>query len=105
MSAKHTPGPWKIEPSIPEEGVKCIWIKGANTESYRPEIGAVFAPQHEKAFSDARLIAAAPELLGALESMLEHAEFSTQQGREAFAKARAAITKATAPQSKEGGGE
>ena len=40
------------------------------------------------------LMAAAPELLEALEECIEHLEHSTPQGKEAFNKAKAAIKKA-----------
>ena len=83
MSAKHTPGPWKIErgygtiiksigPCVPDEYAGSAWL--------------------EVSEADARLIAAAPELLKALEAMLSEVEgccCSTEK------QALAAIAKAT----------
>lgn len=62
MADKHTPGPWSCVPSIPEEGVECFWI-----ENGAQRIAAVDGPQNEEREATAHLIAAAPELLEALE--------------------------------------
>jgi hypothetical protein len=82
MNANHTPGPWK------REGVDIYANAPANV---RPHIAHVIYG----ATADARLIAAAPELLEALTDLVggcgkEGDLFSS----EAMAKARAAIAKA-----------
>ena len=104
--AKHTPGPWEFEPSTPEDGVRCVFIFGAKCkDGYRPEIGAVYGPQDAKAFADARLIAAAPDLLDALGTLLNRLEgiggehVTGMEGVDAdLMKANAAIAKATGSQ-------
>ena len=72
----HTPAPWQAVRSDPAEGADVWWIVG-NTASHNQEkdIGSVqggLSPTHE---ADARLIAAAPDLLAALiaaERLFEH---------------------------------
>lgn len=61
-SAEHTPGPWAVESPKPAR-YPAYRIVG-RTERYVAEI-AIMA--HNPASADARLIAAAPELLAALE--------------------------------------
>ena len=110
----HTPGPWKQHPDYPwiikednapisEDGVSIC-----NTTGH-PNSG--FFPTPSKALANARLIAAAPDLLEALSKFVEFAE---QNGEVVFAgggmpvidamnacttKARAAIAKAAGGQS------
>lgn len=87
MSAKHTPGPWTQGKS--EIGADCVWLNGA-TEP-KDEMG----PSHTwidcGTRANARLIAAAPDLLAFAQEWLE------RQGTDEnymTAKARAAIAKA-----------
>lgn len=93
-NAKHTPGPWAY-------GEECgltreIW--GDNG----PELYAIAQTRHGdpgQCEANARLIAAAPELLEALISMIEAPVYFSAVGAEkrkkAREKARYAITKAT----------
>lgn len=106
MSTKHTPGPWFQGTGDHQYCVydKKVWInpdgsRGGDT----PNIVVVVSPAD--ALADARLIAAAPELLEACQAMVEwddrekdHAvDFSARIAlcEVAFEKARAAIVKAT----------
>lgn len=67
MSAQHTAGPWQAVGSHPSEGFDCFWIKAKPSpvaRGFTKEIGCVNGPQGSKQVAaDARLIAAAPELL------------------------------------------
>ena len=71
MSAQHTPGPWwvRTDAGIP------LQIMGSATEKdpqYNPVTrrGTTFiAPASDEAMANARLIAAAPELLDALQNL------------------------------------
>lgn len=74
----HTPGPWHLFPSNP----LCIEAKDGNVALCN------LARSNE---ADARLIAAAPELLDALKDMVE--TFSGYQGL-MFARVKLAIEKA-----------
>ena len=78
MTTKHTPGPWEFTG-------KYLATRADNTLlSIKPESaegGAHFA-------ANARLMAAAPDLLEALEAVVEDEDY-------AYSKARAAIAKAT----------
>ena len=98
MKAQHTPGPWSIDP----EGSIAVTIEGGNGEP----ICDVYGANKE---ADAYLIAAAPDLLEALEECRKLLEFLpleyVHKGRfdplthspdGALAKAIAAIAKATA---------
>lgn len=84
MSAQHTPWPCTLREFDAVDGY-FVLISDAN--------GNLFA----KAFDlrKARLIAAAPEMLEALVSCIEHMEHSTSHGLAAYQSARAAIAKAT----------
>lgn len=62
---KHTPGPWMV--TATED---CYCVANAGRYVIVPERGKVKADNSE---ADARLIAAAPELLAALERMLSKA--------------------------------
>jgi len=85
--AKHTPGPW-----VEFDGDICPANDIANV--------VIATLYQDTSDADARLIAAAPDLLEALEDMLVQADFAASvRGGEghmkyAMAKARAAIAKA-----------
>lgn len=82
--SKHTPGPWKVEGSIYEHMHSEIVSAMPGSER-----GIAQVWKHENAMADARLIAAAPELLEAVR------EIAKQWPDSSAAKtARAAISKA-----------
>ena len=99
-AAKYTPGPWKVLP--PEDGVPYLRIRGtalglrfkvANVlHAIRREGQAEYPVEAEITEANARLIAAAPELLQTLVAA-EHALRSFQYGNasEEFAEAQANI--------------
>lgn len=93
MSAQHTPGPWTLD----DRGCKFIVHKtgdGYITRDICRMDGSTMAAFAQEA--NARLIAAAPELLAALQLYLAHApEPECAIGRHVQQKARAAIAKAT----------
>lgn len=86
MSAQHTPGPWYSSRQSPDaiQGLVISEASGVNVAvTYNPK--------------DARLIAAAPELLAALERARDHLIMSGTKctdAPEALAQARAAIAAA-----------
>lgn len=85
MRTQHTPGPW-----VAEIGVRYIEIEGddwviAETDTYK-----VDAPPRPDCIANARLIAAAPELLWALQKAVARQGFSNGE----LLDARAAIDKA-----------
>jgi hypothetical protein len=95
---KHTPGPWKAEPDEADE--ICILQDSTGL------IVTYAFPNGKEREANARLIAAAPELLEALQDLLDEAEAShgiamAVQGYprlpwpDEFVAARAAIVKAT----------
>lgn len=92
--SKHTKGPWVALRDNPGQfqvaTVELIGVYSSHQEYGGTECGA---PEH-----DARLIAAAPDLLEALQSLthsLELGDMLHDDQRAAFAAARAAIAKAT----------
>ena len=86
MSAQHTPGPWTV-----------VAIDWAETGNARFEIKGI----RRTGMADARLIAAAPELLEALKEIIAAADGDGWNQLDAsFATARAAIAKATNGDSK-----
>lgn len=87
MSA-HTPGPWAYRPSNNGH-----FIAGTGENSgYLAEVRQCRSKQDVRA--DARLIAAAPELLESLQSVLNSC-LDSQGLADAYKQARAAIAKAT----------
>ena len=95
MEAKHTPGPWRVEADKVEVGAE---------GGFRP-FGAcgccdspwMNADDQAVAKADARLIAAAPELLEALKAVTSTEMFLPDhpQRHAAYKAARAAIANAT----------
>ena len=87
MKTKHTPGPWKAtkDPDSIRGDDYCI---GMETDVARIDRVAVCSE------CDASLIAAAPELLEALELVLRDC-LDSEGLAAAYAKARSAIAKAT----------
>lgn len=73
MKAQHTPGPWKATGDygyangIPFEGVVAI---GGPTEGDRGICYVIGDPEDEMAKANARLIAAAPDLLSELQHIV-----------------------------------
>lgn len=92
MSAKHTPGPWKV---IAERSANDAFVfEIAEVSSYRviPDRADTFSEEGD-AFADASLIAAAPDLLNAVRFLLSNPDSRISQAdRDA---AYAAIAKAT----------
>ena len=102
--SKHSPGPWTIgKVSHAEQHVDIDslnhdpfvgcdeWRAMARTYGTEgeEEIGSIVM------LANARLIAAAPELLEALTDCVEHMHWTQPQGEAALKKAKAAIAKAT----------
>jgi hypothetical protein len=88
-AAKHTPGPWVINDLYAETEIHGPQNSGAMIAVMRPWGMASDEPNPQHA--NARLIAAAPELLEALQGVLRVADRATDE----FDAARAAIAKAT----------
>jgi hypothetical protein len=79
MHAKHTPGPWQCHDGI------SVYQHRVSTHRLSPAICDVFRS------GDARLIAAAPDLLEALRGVVALSD----RKHEAWDAAKAAISKAT----------
>lgn len=105
----HTPGPWQVDPRYPIDVQTADGKQEVCTPFYEGSRGNVINPVtgvalYGEALANARLIAAAPELLGALVGMLEiygvreqHIErepFASSTEVECCNAARAAIAKA-----------
>ncbi len=66
IKAKHTPGPWRLEPKLDHDGHKrrSIWSDA------RGMVGYVYGDNNPaRADADAHLFAAAPDLLAALKAL------------------------------------
>lgn len=92
MSA-HTPGPWKAVTQQTAAEFDCMEIADISHMRVVPESGGW--PTPGKPEDDARLIAAAPDLLSALQELVG---WQTCAPDEAVAAAHAAIAKATGEQ-------
>ena len=96
---KHTPGPWAVEDSIdgPIVYSEKTEVIISDCKNFAVPSGSI----HEQCSANARLIAAAPDLLDALEAMLAHTAcidptqgYIPEDDFSAVKQARAAISKA-----------
>jgi ATP:corrinoid adenosyltransferase len=85
MSGKHTPGPWLA-------AGKHITQDDGGVIAYT----TAYAKPTPRQLADARLIAAAPDLLEALQEVLKHEKWHAAVADEVTPAARAAIRKADA---------
>ena len=83
MSAKHTPGPWHTAGD-----------QGVQIRSQRDQIAKVWTMRGNEWKANARLIAAAPELLEALIELADCGAEAWGEDRPCVRIARAAIAKA-----------
>ncbi|KAB2888967.1 MAG: hypothetical protein F9K35_19975 [Burkholderiaceae bacterium] len=94
MEAKHTPGPWELRNEFGMQGL----VYPAGAESPVAAVTGYYA-RCKQSEPNARLIAAAPELLEALASLcIQHSEADLREDPDLHAavkRARAAIAKAT----------
>ena len=97
--SKHTKGPWAV---VEHDHAICIQTESPSKTKYGASRYAAIGgfdrndrAQLEEARANARLIAAAPELLEALTDCVEHMHWTQPQGEAALKKAKAAIAKAT----------
>ena len=88
---KHTPGPWMVVDDHPDKA--CYYIQEKN---HLDEIAAIYRYERNPCdtLADARLIAAAPELLEAVQYALDVSAEGLRLGEEWQFRARAAIAKA-----------
>lgn len=97
--SNHTKGPWAwVDPSVGDaRSEECMILRGADqvvvchfgdSTTYYPSCGL------EPEASDMALIAAAPDLLAALEEFMAHGEQAFGHDFGVMVKARAAIAKA-----------
>ena len=94
MSAAHTPGPWWVM----ESGVRDVggYICHTNTPTHFPGQDERYANEIEERRKNKILIAAAPDLLAALQWVMSA---TGEQLTSAFEAAQDAISKATGGQS------
>jgi hypothetical protein len=94
MKANHTPGPWHLS-NLAANGEQEISIS-RSYESGGASVAVVESSRdHSRLLADARLIAAAPDLLEALEELLADRYLADPINADRMKKARAAIAKAT----------
>lgn len=84
---KHTPGPWSFQP-----GDSVVYISGDRTPIAHTDTKAYYQRHDEQDIANARLIAAAPDLLAALKSVTN--EWREGYGLCCIDQVRAAIAKA-----------
>ena len=103
MGASHTPGPWRIERSNDGEdlslGAWDLVVGDGRTRMVLASRSPWFSRAHESE-ANARLIAAAPELLAALRELLALGQQESIEDGDleaAQAAAKAAIRKAVTP--------
>jgi hypothetical protein len=97
-TVKHTPGPWYVHGPTIVGGIDCCDIPYGVAHVLNPYAGTVGAS--ERVTANARLIAAAPDMLASLEDLIKAVENFVPLAEEwpELAMARTAITKATTEQ-------
>lgn len=97
---KHTPGPWNVNTTKVDGAIVRWHIASDKHGSVYPVCEHVIEcePSGAEQLANASLIAAAPELLVALEQALEQAIFPGVTISDAYNNARAAVAKATGSQ-------
>lgn len=95
MSTKHTPGPWMVLPSV-QPGQFCILTE----HGPRIDVACTYGFERTPREANARLIAAAPELLEALQRLQAcySSSHSPSVRESCWLQARSAIAKATGDQ-------
>lgn len=100
-AAQHTPGPWRVDPDYTgdvqsADGATEIAISWTVKHSGCQHTNPANVPSDDVAIANARLIAAAPEMLAALVNLVEFCEevFVKPNENDDLAFARAAIAKA-----------
>lgn len=96
--SKHTPGPWTVqerEHSFRVVDSRALKFDNSRLCDVQHWAGATRGPDREEARANARLIAAAPELLEALKLCAVLVHDGNRQGDAAIEAAHAAIAKAT----------
>lgn len=93
MSA-HTPGPWDVCRRAHLHGVQHVDHSGKMYDVCRVDWHSFYKPDH-RAEANARLIAAAPDLLEALQAILHTYDDGGVPLNKAFRMANAAIARAT----------
>lgn len=66
---KHTPGPWMAEEGIEGQGLR--WVTGKNGE----QVAQVYSDYKNPLEANARLIAAAPDLLATLQKVVDYHKY------------------------------
>lgn len=94
--AKHTPGPWKVASAAACAEIEVMEIAEVAHLRVIPAAGGWPAPGEPEV--DASLIAAAPELLEALQRLIDSGDVRDAAEKGAVSMARAAIAKATGEQ-------
>ncbi len=84
---KHTPAPWNL-------GTETLIVRSANRENHIADCGISYSLSDNEMKANAVLIAAAPELLEALEAMMKFAESGTYDDDDPLELASVAIAKA-----------
>lgn len=94
MKAKHTPGPWKIDVELGSRHGEFLIAKDAGDRGRGIAIAETRAGSGSER-ANARLIAAAPELLAALQDALQLIELVVLFEGDVTRNIRKAIAKAT----------
>jgi hypothetical protein len=68
--ARHTPGPWHLRPVRPAHSTRTVRDEQGSEIAFLQPDYVSFADADERTEANARLIAAAPEILEALKAML-----------------------------------
>ena len=96
MSIKHTPGPWTVNPYCNDGAeVRSLAIVARCGAALTHSASDSQSIDAAEARANARLIAAAPDLLAALERLFRWGSWPSEEHKQDMESARAAIAKAT----------
>lgn len=105
MTTKHTPGPWHLAEYNFRDTLGAVGVYSAECHPQMPIVHSITGRDLDQCDANARLIAAAPELLAALELVVGAVTYHTSHHNippipglaKSMQAARAAIAKATRP--------
>lgn len=98
--SEHTPGPWRVDPEHwgdvqDANGHEICAVFDENDQGEQWKIGGTITATTREGWANARLIAAAPDLLAALEAIMNARWRPEGMSEENADRARAAIARAT----------
>lgn len=83
MEIKHTPGPWVFRPDVTDQGFYIETLDKTHRKTFIADIGGGLQSM-EEIKANAKLIAAAPEMLYALKKLVNLKKYKEDNGKDDY---------------------